>query len=159
MAIVAINQPGRVKCNRCGAGWNVAFAPSKCACESATWETLSEPARGYLRAALWTMTDGEGRALDHLGLDDVDPAELAATAKRVGDWCVQNAAAIGASGLDGPTVGHELFLTAGGHGSGFWDRHGETDAEREAIAALDRAARAFPDRSAYVGDNGKVYLG
>lgn len=53
--------------------------------------------------------------------------------------------------LSASDVGHNFYLSANGHGTGFWDRgrgeHGDT---------LHRLAKYWP-RHVYVGDDGQLY--
>lgn len=50
-------------------------------------------------------------------------------------------------------AGHDLFLTAAGHGCGFWDRGLEALGDR-----LTEASKANPALEAYVGDDGLIYV-
>lgn len=49
-------------------------------------------------------------------------------------------------------IGHDLWLTRNGHGTGFWDRDMP---EAQRLADL---ARTWGERSCYVGDDGLVYF-
>jgi hypothetical protein len=51
-------------------------------------------------------------------------------------------------------AGHDFWLTRNGHGCGFWDG----DWTEPQATALDDAAKAFGEVSAYKGDDGLVYL-
>lgn len=50
-------------------------------------------------------------------------------------------------------AGHDLFLTAAGHGCGFWDRGLGVLGDR-----LTEASKATPALEAYVGDDGLIYV-
>lgn len=58
--------------------------------------------------------------------------------------------------FDAAQIGHDLFLTRNGHGTGFWDRpeiYGTELAEM-----LSRAAAALGECYPYIGDDGLIYL-
>lgn len=63
-------------------------------------------------------------------------------------------------------AGHDFLLTRNGHGAGFWDRtfkndDGERDREigDELAATCGYRGQDFSAVSAYLGDDGKVYIG
>lgn len=51
-------------------------------------------------------------------------------------------------------AGHDFWLTRNGHGAGFWDG----DWPEPHASALDEVAKGFGESSAYLGDNGLIYL-
>lgn len=50
------------------------------------------------------------------------------------------------------SIGHDLFFTSKGEGSGFWDGDWERYGDN-----LTAAAEKFPDLDFYVGDDGEIY--
>ena len=57
-------------------------------------------------------------------------------------------------------IGHDLWLTRNGHGTGFWDRldrEGFSKAYRD-LANLVGWRTDFPEQNLYIGDDGKVYI-
>lgn len=50
-------------------------------------------------------------------------------------------------------AGHDFWLTRNGHGAGFWDRGLGSIGEE-----LTTAAEGYKEKSAYIGDDGMVYL-
>lgn len=52
-------------------------------------------------------------------------------------------------------AGHDFWLTRNRHGAGFWDRD---ELPQRTRAALTSWAHAMAEVSAYLGDDGKVYL-
>ena len=56
-------------------------------------------------------------------------------------------------GYDLARAGHDLALSCNGHGAGFFDRGLDDVGDR-----LQRAAEAFGQKEAYVGDDGLVYV-
>lgn len=56
-------------------------------------------------------------------------------------------------GLTEAAIGHDLWLTRNGHGTGFWDRDLGEQGER-----LANIAQAMGSQDAYVGDDGLIYL-
>lgn len=83
---------------------------------------IKQMLQGYAECAEWADTpedfDEEGK---------YDGAGFCESAKKtVTEDCrsfyIENKELIMSSGMDGAYVGHNLWLTAGCHGSGFWDR-------------------------------------
>ena len=109
-------------------------------------------ADGYLECADWADAprDEDGEEEETIGFH-------AETIKRADEIVVgfidANAATIKAAGLSGNQVGHDLWLTQNGHGTGFWDRGlGELGDE------LTKAAKAEGSAYLYVDDEGWTRL-
>jgi hypothetical protein len=123
-----------------------------------TWQQLDAFTRGYITAAMWTLTDDDGEPCDHLGLHDVAPETIA---QAIADCRAFQEAH--RADLDEATDeqkdrtdeshGHDFWLTRNGHGTGFWDR----GYSAELGETLTRAAKAFGSVDWYVGDDGNVY--
>lgn len=122
--------------------------------------------RGYISALQWSTSDDDNASLEDMDLSPEAQAEALALVTAFYD---ANATDLGAyADLRGPEVGrmhgsrqqeaysfagHDLWLTAAGHGVGFWDRgHGRLG-ER-----LTKAAKAFSGVEAYVSDAGYIEL-
>jgi len=57
------------------------------------------------------------------------------------------------NGIEASQVGHDLWLTRNGHGTGFWDRGlGEVGEN------LSDIARGMGEKHIYKGDDGKIYI-
>ena len=121
----------------------------------------------YIAAMLWSETDENGEPLDATySATDLSAEAIAATRSTVIDFLtsfktdrpkIYSAAWDGATrarwaAIDAEQIGHDLWLTAGGHGAGFWDRgYGERG------TVLTDYARGH-GRDVYVGDGGKIYV-
>jgi hypothetical protein len=123
------------------------------------WRDLDAFAQGYIEAAFFTSTGDDGNALEQ-GFSDLAPGTLAAMIADCAKFCESSAwlrAVNAAKSYDFPgeaQAGHDFWYTRNGHGCGFWD----SDWPEPYATALTDAAKAFPERDLYVGDDGKVYL-
>lgn len=107
----------------------------------------------YIRCALLTETDNEGKPLDkHFhGMEDVGPATLHVMIADCKRFQQENEEDL----KSGTTQhgAHDFWLTRRGHGAGFWDGGWpEPQASR-----LDAAANSFGDFELYVGHDGKIW--
>lgn len=104
----------------------------------------------YIRTALWSSSDDDGRQFDGRA-HDLDPDAL----KQMTEECIaflrDNAALIGDMTED---AAHDFWLTRNGHGAGFWDG----DWPDGAGEALTAAAKACGPRTLYEGDDGVIYM-
>ncbi len=56
-------------------------------------------------------------------------------------------------------AGYDLYLSAAGHGSGFWDRYTEANRRGHKVGLLlDQIAKILGDPEAYLGDDGLIYF-
>lgn len=58
-------------------------------------------------------------------------------------------------------IGHDLWYSRNGHGTGFWDRFDEYERSglpKELVQEMDEYAKALGECHPYVGDDGLVYL-
>lgn len=108
----------------------------------------------YITAALWSSTDDDGEPLDrNYTVADLAPETLAAATadcerfKQVAGQLIY--------GWSDEQLGHDLWLTRCGHGTGFWDREGMP--HRDELTALVGFGTRFPPLDLYVGDNGLIY--
>ena len=91
---------------------------------------MDDTTRGYLECALWsdlTCDDDPGtnhhEPLDrYYGLGDIPAAVVDRAANVCAAFVAANAADVDASDLSDGDVGHNLWLSRNGHGTGFWDR-------------------------------------
>lgn len=103
---------------------------------------------GYLGCALWTATNDEGEPLDQkFDVDDFFEESRSNALSVCQSFCSQNQADL--SGIDPVQIGHDLWLTRNGHGSGFWDR-GLEDQQGE---RLTQAAHGLGEASVVVVGN------
>lgn len=86
------------------------------------------------------------------GPDDLAPEARKEIESDVRDFVQANAADL--DGMDPTDIGHNFLLTRNHHGTGFWDRGLGERGDR-----LTAAAHPYGEMSAYVGDDGKVYVG
>lgn len=118
--------------------------------------------RGFVACLLWSTTEGDdGHLDDNHSASDLHPATAEGLRAQCDTFFDANAAELAEafaspSGYDAGRAGHDFALTRNGHGSGFFDREDEigTVCER-----LDGAARTFGQAEAYLGDDGKIYVG
>lgn len=108
----------------------------------------------YLVTALWSSTDENQEPLDSsyaladIAEESIDKAEQDCAA------FISQAGSI-LDSLDLEDVGHDFWLTRNGHGAGFWDG----DYEESVSKKLTELSHKFGEIDAYVGDDGKVYIG
>lgn len=110
--------------------------------------------KGYLSAALWTATDDDGDNLDDkYKVSDIDKGSVN-DAKRDIRKFLSSAKDLSFGKNDDSRIGHDLWLTANGHGAGFWDGDYPDESEDE----LSKLAKKVGEKYMYVGDDGKVYI-
>lgn len=103
---------------------------------------------GYLEAALWTEEDELG---DSNIESDVSFEAKVDSYRDIKNFMNQAGELI--DNIDPSQVGHDLWLTRNGHGTGFWDRDlGEIGDK------LSDIALSMGSKSVYVGDDGKIYM-
>lgn len=135
---------------------------------TSTKRMVDETVHGYLVAALFAGTDDEGEPLDsNYHVDDFDAASVRKLRGQIVAWIRKNKSAISDYVLhrhyqkhDGSIyehLGHDLYFTSCGHGTGFWDR--DYDGHKEIGEKLTKAAKQFGEKWVYVGDDGKLHLG
>lgn len=89
--------------------------------------------RGFFTAAFWTADDEAPGGMDYRDTGNADdlferlhPGNREKMLARIAAWTKENLPlleeAIDEGGLDDEQIGHDLHLTAQGHGTGFWDR-------------------------------------
>lgn len=117
---------------------------------------IQEFLEGYIVCALWSSTDNAdpsgGEPLDKNY--DEDDLTLDAARRMAIDctlFCVANQADLTVASATRPWdhLGHDLWLTRNGHGTGFWDRSEIPEAVRE---RLSEAARKLNECHLYVED-------
>lgn len=121
---------------------------------------LSDFARAYVEAALWSSTLEDGTPLDSdHGVNDIDPDSLAEMAREADTFAASNRALIETAELDDSQAGHCFWLSRNRHGSGFFDEP-EARASASVVNACDRlqeASHKAGERNLYRGDDGKIY--
>lgn len=116
------------------------------------WTRLNAFTRGYVEAAMWTLTNDNGESLDDLGLHDIAEDTLAQAEADCRAFQTANQADLDATGADDAQHGHDFWLTRNRHGAGFWDRGYGHSGRR-----LTNAAHAAGNVDWCVGDDGRVY--
>lgn len=122
------------------------------------WRDLDSFTQGYIEAAFFTSSDENGNALEQ-GFAVLAPETLAVMTADCAKFCEGSAwlrAVNAAKYYEFPgeeQAGHDFWFTRNGHGCGFWDG----DWPEPYATALTDAAKAFPERDLYVGDDGKIY--
>lgn len=128
--------------------------------------------KGYMDAALWTGVDDDQEPLDsRFDRDDIAPESKRKMKNACAKFFRKNRKALKLftkhrqyqkhEGSVYAHAGHDFWLTANGHGTGFWDRKAW---DPEDQAAFDKVARHLSDASEkfgsylYVGDDGKVHV-
>lgn len=112
---------------------------------------LDEILDGYKVCAVWTATNGERQLDETHSAGDIEPESLARMRADCQAFVTANEALLG--DMEPEQVGHDLWLTRNGHGTGFWDRGLGERGDK-----LADAARAMGESNLYIGDDDKVYL-
>jgi hypothetical protein len=118
-------------------------------------EEVASPAmintiNGYLEAVLWTEEDELGPSNIESDVSFEAKVDTYIDIKKFKQLAGE---LIAQSGLDDEQIGHDLWLTRNGHGTGFWDRGlGEVGDK------LSDIAREMGSKYAYVGDDGLIYI-
>lgn len=104
---------------------------------------------GYIEAAIWTAEE----ELD--SEDDIEP--YVSNDSRIDAYVdvrnFINTAGSLINGIDPSQIGHDLWFTRNGHGTGFWDRElGETGEK------LSQIAINMGEKNVYWGDDGKIHI-
>ena len=125
--------------------------------------------KGYIDAALWSSTDESdesgGEPLDkNYSADDIASSSLRAMKNDCAKFFRKNRRDLNLyaeqveyqrhEGSPMSYAGHDFWLTANGHGAGFWDREGIDKALGD---RLSKASRKFAS-DMYVGDDGQIYV-
>ena len=122
---------------------------------------LSQIVAGYVAAALWSSMyenqQGETNFMDRkFSVENIHPDTLAKMTETCNKFLEENRELIDAESVEERQVGHDLWLTRNGHGTGFWDRpevYGEENAKK-----LTDAAHKLGECNLYVGDDEKIHL-
>lgn len=116
-------------------------------------QTFSE---AYIKAALWSSTDNEGRPLDDRLDIELSTEAREAMAKDCAKFQSEQSAFYLQHGWSEAQAGHDFWLTRNGHGTGFWDRDFD-NCFGSCGRALTEACKAYPAIDLYVGDDGNIY--
>lgn len=121
--------------------------------------------RGFVDALLWASVDDAGEPLDATySRADIAPPTL----RRIGAMISNFHSAVdtvftdttpthdSGESLGSEQGGHDLFLTAAGHGAGFWD--GDWGDDGDTLTSIVRAIGGSACEAVYVGDDGQVYV-
>lgn len=105
----------------------------------------------YLEACAWAESGEDSSPLGRIPPDFADDAKEEA-AIRCESFLHENPD-VGACGLGAEAIGHDLWLTSQGHGTGFWDRGLPYDMGQR----LTKRAK-LEHADAYIGDDGLIHL-
>ena len=105
----------------------------------------------YLGCALWTSEE-QNDDLDGKTIHDFS-YESRELAKSEMKWFV-TVAGDALDDMSDDQIGHDIWLTRNGHGSGFWDRGYDEDVEK----ILVKLSKELEFTDIYVGDDDLVYL-
>jgi hypothetical protein len=111
--------------------------------------------RQYLLTALWTADDESDRnSFQDKSVYDFSN-EAKKQAKEEIEWFIDiTGDAIIRSNISDGSIGHYLWLTRNGHGSGFWDNNYRKEDEDE----LCYLSEILGECLIYTGDDGKIYF-
>jgi hypothetical protein len=119
---------------------------------------MNSVTKDFLVTALWCEMDEEDDPLeDSYYLNDFAPEALEKAEAIVSGFLANPEVVelldeyVGEYGYN--QVGYDLWLTANGHGAGFWDRGLGEVGER-----LTEIAKEIGEINVYVGDDGQLYL-
>lgn len=105
----------------------------------------------YLAAALWTVDDTdeefEGKTIDDISDRSKEKAKIEI------EWFVKSAGKY-LDKLSDDLIGHDLWLTRNGHGTGFWDR-GYNEKIEDLLVHL---CEILGNADIYIGNDNKVYI-
>lgn len=108
---------------------------------------------GYLAAAEWLLDDevdrGTVEGWHASAIEDAKQDCDAFEAANAEDLALYSEL----TGRDDESAGHDFWLSRNGHGAGFFDRG--TD---PVFSRLQKAARVWSGKDAYLGDDGFLYL-
>jgi hypothetical protein len=107
----------------------------------------------FLVAMIWADLDEENPTND-LTISDVAPECRKYVESIVDEFIKQFGDVI--PNYDESQIGHDLYLTITGHGTGFWDndgRYSDRDSKR-----FDEFCKQYPSKDPYVGDDNLIYM-
>ena len=107
---------------------------------------------GYLECALWVDSE-EGK--EEIYTADNLAAECYGKAGVDCFYFLDAATKRGINVGDYTMLGHDLWLTRNGHGSGFWDGDWQ---ENDGEILTELTGNMFKEVDLYVGDDGKIYF-
>ena len=119
-----------------------------------TDEQIDLATKSYLEAALWlSPEDDQGNnPCDHISISEI-PEDIFLQARKEVFTFLTLALDSDIDQLTLSQVGHDLFLTRNGHGSGFWDRE---DLDEQSAFNLSELAHNFKEATIF-NDLGELY--
>jgi hypothetical protein len=116
-------------------------------------DELSGIEDAYLEAAFWT----EGDSLDGLGMKDLDDHSHLSATKDIMHFLAENEDVVkeALKHITPKQIGHDLWLTRNGHGTGYWDRRELKEAG--VSDKLTEAAKNLKEKS-LISSDGSVYF-
>jgi len=113
---------------------------------------MNEVTKAYIACALW-LSEPDSPDPDIWGIENLPPEVVDKATKVCYRFSTENFDDITEAKLTPDKVGHDLWLTRNGHGTGFWDRSLGDVGDR-----LTSAAEKLGESYLYVGDDGKLYF-
>lgn len=125
--------------------------------------------RGYVTAALWSSNDESdesgGEPMDsNYSVEDIAPSSMKAMKRDCAKFFKKYKKSLSyyakhkeydpGQGSPWDYAGHDFWLSANGHGAGFFDRF---EINKQVRDGLQEAARKFHS-DLYVGDDGKIHV-
>lgn len=111
--------------------------------------------KGYLGCALWTDHCNDESNLDSkYSVDDFLQTSVEQSKNDILWFMFHAYPWLHETGLDDESIGHNLWLTRGGHGTGFWDRGLGYKGDK----LSDICKEMFGNKDAMETDNGKVEI-
>jgi hypothetical protein len=129
----------------------------QCGC---TLESAEDDAAGFVYCAAYGCSFFSSAFGDEVGIGKLSAESFAGLVGAAMRFRDANAAAIAAACEGDYTesaAGNDLWHTQNGHGVGYWERRGETDAAAQALQDLDAAARKLGECDLYAGDDFRVH--
>lgn len=117
---------------------------------------LDDFTKSYIKCALWSSTDNltssGGDPLDKkYTIEDIESSTLSKMEHDCQDFQQKYKALYESGGWDDDQAGYDFWLTRNGHGTGFWDRGYDYDAE-DIGKQLTIAAKSYGTFDIYLGD-------
>lgn len=114
------------------------------------YHDIDDILKNYLEAVLWT--NGEDEDFEDKTIYDFSKSSIKNSKKEI-EWFVKSAGKY-INNISDDNIGHDLWLTRNGHGSGFWYR----GYSEKITDLLEHLCELLGSVDAYVGDDEQVYI-
>jgi len=105
--------------------------------------------KNYIEAAIWT--EEENNNLEGATMEYVHDDSIIDSWQDVKKFILMAGSLL--DGMDSEQIGHDLWLTRNGHGTGFWDR-----GLGEVGEALTKLASSMGGKNLFWGEDGKIHI-